>query len=246
MKTNKNADRLRGSRGRSKRVPKAKKEIQLLKEWVTKSIKIEVILSHATGCAISYVGSLSEDSRKDTFCFQTDALAAQVPMPQMRIALDPRSWKSSKVARPYGAPREIRVLKGKGQEQLRIRESFLHKILLKDDEPVNSELLVQLRTWASDQQVLSLCLFQPSHAVFFRCQAFELPEGVFKFSRSAHPDFGLIIFPKDYGYKIEPGASGTRLILESTKDTTAVLVSDTSASLEEVFKDFPGKTTWVQ
>jgi len=233
-------------RTRSKRAAKESKEIQQLRKWTAKETKLELTLSYAPGCAISYVGSLSEDYKDDTFSFEPDALPAQSIMPTIRIALEPRAWKSSAVVMLYGRLPAIFVQNGKNQIHLAIRESRFHKLLTGSPKSDSIALLQQLRTWVNDSITLSVWLLQPSHTLFFRCQVFELPQDVFRFSRTTTPDFDLIIWPQDYDYEIQPAAKGKRLILESQTNSLTIMIVDTPESLEETFRSLPFKTRLIQ
>jgi len=233
---------------RSKRAAKKGKEIQQLRKWTAKETKLELTLSYAPGCAVSYIGTLCEDYKDDTFSFQPDPPPAQSIVPPLHIALDPRSWKNSAIVTLYGRSPAVFVKDGKNQIHLTIRESRFHKLLtrspkLKSD---STPLLQQLRAWARDSITVYVCLLQPSHTVFFRCQVFELPQDVFRFSRTTTPDFDLIIWPQDYDYEIQPATRGKRLILESQNDSLTIMIADTPESLEETFRSLPFKTPLIQ
>ncbi len=222
--------------------------MQQLKRWSANETKLELTLSYAPGCAVSYIGTLGEDYKDDTFSFQPDAPPAQSIVPPMHIALDPRSWKNSAVVVLYGRSPAIFVKNGKNQIHLTIRESRFHKLLIRSPKPKSDStaLLQQLRAWARDSTTVSVCLLQPSRAVFFRCQVFQLPQDVFRFSRSTTPDFDLIIWPQDYDYEIQSSGKGKTLILESQNDSLTIMIADAPDSLEETFKSLPFKTPFIQ
>jgi len=235
-------------RTRSKRAAKVSKELQQLRQWTANETKLELTLSYAPGCTVSYIGSLGEDYKDDAFSFEPDALPAQSIVPPMHIALDPRSWKNSAVVMLYGRSPAIFVKDGNNQIHLTIRESRFHKLLTRSPKPKpdSTALLQQLRAWTSDSMTLSVWLLQPSHTLFFRCQVFELPQDVFRFSRTTTPDFDLIIWPQDYDYEIQSSDKGKRLILESQTDSLTIMVADTPESLEETFRSLPFKTPLIQ
>src|SRR5579871_4085964 len=139
-------------RTRSKSAAKASRELQQLKRWSANETKLELTLSYAPGCAVSYIGTLGEDYKDDTFSFQPDAPPAQSSVPPMHIALDPRSWKNSAVVVLYGRSPAIFVKNGKNQIHLTIRESRFHKLLIRSPKPKSDStaLLQQLRAWARD------------------------------------------------------------------------------------------------
>jgi hypothetical protein len=232
----------------SKRAAKESKEIKQLKRWTDEETKLELTLSCVPGCAVSYIGTLCEDYKDDTFSFQPDAPPAQSIVPPMHIALDPRSWQNSAVVMLYGRSPAIFVKDSKNQIHLTIRESRFHKLLTRSPKPKSDStaLLQQLRAWARDSMTVYVCLLQPSHTVFFRCQVFELPQDVFRFSRTTTPDFDLIIWPQDYDYEIQSAARGKRLILESQSDSLTIMIADTPESLEETLRSLPFKTQLIQ
>ena len=159
---------------RSKRAAKVSKELQQLRRWTGNKTKLELTFSYAPGCAVSYIGSLGEDYKDDTFSFEPDAPPAQSSM------------------------------------------------------------------------TLGVWLLQPSHSLFFRCQVFELPQDVFRFSQTTTPDFDLIIWPQDYDYEIQSSDKGKRLILESQSDSLTIMIADTAESLEEAFRSLSFKTSLIQ
>ena len=231
----------------SKRGLKARKDIEQLKSWSTNRTKVDFVMFYGGGCTITYVGSLSEDIA-NTFSFSTDTLVAELPMPQMRILLDPTAWERSVVAKSYDNSPAIFVRNGTGRGGFTIRENSLHKILRGGTKPHRDAVLRQLRIWSRSEKKLWVCLLQASQAVFFNCRIFELPEEAFKFSGTLIPDFGVLIWLDDYDdLKIETALDRTKLILNSSNGNAAMLISEAADSLEveEMFRNSRCKTSLI-